>query len=314
MRRSLPVLAVVLAVLALPACSFAAHRGSTTTTSSGSSWTSGPAHRGSGVSATETRSVAAFRHIEGGDTIHFDVRIGTPQALTLSGDDNLLAFVRTEVGDDTLKVTMEPGSYEMKSELRLEIVVPSLESCDLGGAGGARIAGLDGGDLRLEVSGVRRLEASGRVNTLAAEASGAAELSAAGVTAQQASLEVSGTARASCTTARLKWATLSGASSASIVGLESGEPRLTLTGTSVLTTAGKVESLDADLSGASQLTGGELHAGRARFELSGTSHALIHATEDLTADLSGAARLTYGGKPARLRTHATGTSSVKALP
>ncbi len=315
MRRSLLLLATVLAVLALPACFFVIEHDSTTTSRShGSSWSSGPEHVGSGVAAHETRTLAAFTQVKGGDTVVFDVRLGSPATLTVHGDDNLLAFVRTEVEGGKLEVSMEPGSYAVKNPLRVEIVMPSLESCAMHGAGESRVEGLDGHDLRLEVTGTRRLTASGRVAALEAHVSGAAALAAADLRARELELDMSGTARASTVAARMDKAQLSGATDAHVVGLEAGQTHVTLSGTSEMTLEGRAEALEAGLSGATRLHGANLHVQRARLDLSGTAQAGVHATEDLEAEVSGAAKLTYGGQPVRLRTRATGAGSVKALP
>lgn len=313
MRRSQLVLAAVLAGLSLPACFIVVEHGSSTTRSRGSSWSSGPEHVGSGVAAHETRALSAFTQVEGGDTLTFDVRVGTPASVTVHGDDNLLVFVHTDVEDGRLAVSMESGSYDVRNELRVELVMPGLESCTMGGAGETRIQGLDGRDLRLEVNGTRRLTASGHVATLAAEVTGAAVLAADDLRARELALNVSGTARATVVAERMGKVSSTGASGVHVRGLDGGQTHVTLAGTSDMTLDGRVEAIEAHLTGATHLRG-NLQVQRARMHLSGTSQAQVNATEELEAEVSGASQLTYGGSPERLRTRATGAGSVKASP
>jgi hypothetical protein len=82
---------------------------------------SAPYEQGSGTLASETRALPGFHAVSATRGIEVSVSAGESSAATVSGDDNLLAHVTTEVADGTLVVAVE-GSIETRSPLRVEVV------------------------------------------------------------------------------------------------------------------------------------------------------------------------------------------------
>lgn len=155
-----------------------------------------PEHRGSGTPATESREVPEFARIEAGGAIQLDVRIGSPRAVVVQADDNLIGHLRTDVEDGALRLSMRPGSYETRTPMRVEVVTPVLSHLVLDGAAKAKVAGLAGGSLAVDASGAADLELLGRVDLLTAKLSGAAELEGFGLEALRADLEIDGAGEA----------------------------------------------------------------------------------------------------------------------
>src|SRR4051794_35924259 len=64
---------------------------------------------GSGVSASQARTVGAFKriHAEGAAVIDVEVRDGLAHTVEVRSDDNLLKSVRTEVVGDSLEISLE---------------------------------------------------------------------------------------------------------------------------------------------------------------------------------------------------------------
>ena len=119
---------------------------------------------GSGAAMTETRSVGAFTRVElaGGATVH--VHPGSPQAVTVSGDDNIVPLVTTRVENGTLVVDQEKNrDFATREPLVVDIRAPGLTASVLSGAGSMTVDG---------VSGLGSLDVAGAVLGLHADVSG----------------------------------------------------------------------------------------------------------------------------------------------
>jgi len=108
----------------------------------------------------------------------------------------------------------------------------------------------------------------------------------------------------------LKGLTVSGASSATLTGLDAPALRLTVSGASHVTASGTADRLDIDCSGASQVHARGLTAKTVKADVSGASTAEVHATEEVEADASGASTVRYAGSPARVKERPSGASSI----
>lgn len=170
----------------------------------------GAAVRGSGVAATDERTLADFDRIEVGGSLLVDVHVGGAPRVVLTGDDNLLPLVRTDVRGGTLHV--EPKERIRPTErIRIEVTARALDGLGVSGsstvtASGVRSAAFhaavsgsgeltaDGtfGDLTCSVSGSGGLALRGPARTVDASVSGSGELDLLEVPARAAEVTVSG--------------------------------------------------------------------------------------------------------------------------
>ncbi|HEY6053958.1 MAG TPA: DUF2807 domain-containing protein [Gaiellaceae bacterium] len=128
---------------------------------------------GSGAAMTETRSVGAFTRVElaGGATVH--VHPGSPQAVTVSGDDNIVPLVTTRVENGTLVVDQEKNrNFATHEPLVVDVRAPGLTASVLSGAGSMTVDGVSGPTFTAEVSGLGSLDVAGAVLGLHADVSG----------------------------------------------------------------------------------------------------------------------------------------------
>lgn len=133
-----------------------------------------PARSGSGTLASVERALPDFDRIELRSAENLEVRIGPKAALKLSGDDNLLDLIETRVEAGKLLVDAR-GSYRTKTPIRVEVQLPRLAALELLGSADARIEGLAGGTLDLELNGSGSIEASGEVEDLDVEVNGSGD-------------------------------------------------------------------------------------------------------------------------------------------
>lgn len=171
--------------------------------------------RGSGVSETERRSVEAFDRVDVGGNIDVEIEVGPATGVTLTGDDNLLPIVETEVREGTLHLRPRE-EVDPRAGMRATITTPSLEAASIGGSGEVRIRGVradafdagvrgsgsmvaDGsfGDLTVEVSGSGELALSGSADRVDALVTGSGEIDLVEVRARTAHVRVTGSGDAS---------------------------------------------------------------------------------------------------------------------
>lgn len=116
-----------------------------------------PTVRGSGTPAVETRALPPFTGVTMGGDLNVDVRIGTPQRVAVSADDNLLRRVKTAVRSGTLRITT-PGSFSAVTPMRVAITVPYVDALRLSGTGAMLATGSTPTlDAKLDGTGAMRL-------------------------------------------------------------------------------------------------------------------------------------------------------------
>ena len=151
----------------------------------------GPRIKGSGDLQSETRDVSEFERIKLSGSFDVSVKVGQPQSLKVTFDDNLLDNVVTKVRGRTLRIYSE-DSYSSHYDCRVEITVPKLEDVSLSGSGDIEIRDLDGGDFSVSVSGSGNIRADGKVDELEISVSGSGDIDARDLEAVDAYVTVSG--------------------------------------------------------------------------------------------------------------------------
>lgn len=148
--------------------------------------------RGSGVSKTEDRTVADFQRLVVEGSPGVSIRVGEAKALTVSGDDNLVPWVTTQVQDGTLTIGIRPGSYSARQRLTVLVSVPALESVRVRGSSDVEAAGLAGGSFAIEIHGSGNVRASGKVDRLEVGVSGSGDVRLDDLESREAQISVAG--------------------------------------------------------------------------------------------------------------------------
>jgi len=147
--------------------------------------------RGSGVEASEVRSVAAFEQLNVGGPFVVTVEVGPETRVEVKGDDNIVPEVRTEVKGETLDIGLS-GSHSLKLPLTVIITTPSLVEVDAEGAATVAVRGIQAERFEVDLSGASTAELSGVTTTLDAEAAGASTLRAQALVAEVAEVDAAG--------------------------------------------------------------------------------------------------------------------------
>lgn len=148
--------------------------------------------KGSGVTASETRTVPTFTAVELAGTNEMTVQVGQPQHVVVQADNNLLDQVGTEVHAGVLVVS-DRGSFTSRSPMSVVVTVPSLRSATLSGTGQLMLTGVAANTFTARLPGTGTLVASGRATRIDASVSGDGAIRLESLLATDATVTVGGT-------------------------------------------------------------------------------------------------------------------------
>ena len=199
---------------------------------------SGDPVQGNGILKEENRHLgpAAFSRIEIDAPVNTRITVGSPAALTLKGDANLLRYVRSDIRNNTLHIyTDEHVDLNLRKNMSAIITLPALTDFDASGAGSHDISGtIQSEEFNLELSGASSLTISEmQVRSFGAALSGATSLNLRSGTVGHGKYEVSGTGdiRAFGVTHQVARIDLSGAADAELTVTGTLEVEISGTGT-----------------------------------------------------------------------------------
>lgn len=150
----------------------------------------GPAVAGSGVSTSETRPVAAFDAIDLSGNFDVVVEAGRTRSVVITGEDNLVPLVRTEVRNGTLHIDRE-RDFRTHQDIRIAISVERLHGLLSGGSSDVVVRNVRSPAFDLGVSGSSELTANGEFGDLDISLAGSGEIRMDG-TADDIDASVSG--------------------------------------------------------------------------------------------------------------------------
>jgi hypothetical protein len=188
--------------------------------------------RGSGVLVTDRRELAPFARVElaGANTVV--VNVGAPQSVAVTGDDNLVGRVTTDVRSGRLVID-NTGNFTTQAPMRVEVSVPSVDGVELGGAGTVTVEGVTSADFSAELAGEGTLVVSGTVQRVTAVLAGAGTLDLHDLVATESTAHLQGTGTIRVHATSTLHATLTGTGTI----LYRGDPNVTMhnTGTGTVT-------------------------------------------------------------------------------
>lgn len=146
---------------------------------------------GSGRPATLDRQVGSFHGVRVDGATEVDIVAGKAAKVVVHGDDNIAPFVETNVANGVLRISLE-GSYATKTDLRVEIAVPSLDRIDLNGSGNIHIHSYRGDEFAIAISGSGNVDADGAAKRISVDLSGSGNVDLRMLEAQAADVEIDG--------------------------------------------------------------------------------------------------------------------------
>ena len=145
--------------------------------------------------AEQTRSVAAFTTVSNTGPVSVHIEVGKAQSVTVSGGDELVGDLLTEVVGNELKVHMRHDTTNFNSHrdsLRVTITVPQLTAFTMAGAGETVITHMSGDSLDVRFGGAGSFKADGSVRNLTLNIGGVGSIDARELHAESATVHVGG--------------------------------------------------------------------------------------------------------------------------
>ena len=147
--------------------------------------------RGSGTSATESRTVPAFTGIEIKNSASVQVDVGPATTVAVTSDDNLVPLVKTRVEGDTLEIYAHQ-SLQPTDGIKVRITTPSLQAVSILGSGRIRACGIKADIFSVNVSGAGDITAEGTVNRCSVTVEGAGHIKASDLVAHDCTVKIEG--------------------------------------------------------------------------------------------------------------------------
>ncbi len=286
---------------------------------------------GSGSPAMKAWDIAGFTSVQIRTSFRADIKKGTGFKVTTTADDNVLPHIQVVKEGPTLKISLDRGSYRLKSPLKAEITLPTLVGLDISGASKGMLKGFQSErELSLKISGSSELEGRIAVESGDFKVDGSSTLSLVG-SAQSARVSAHGSSQLKLGEFLLKQAQidLEGASTVQITVKSDALFKANLSGASTLKGSIQAKEIELDLDGASEASlkgmandakirahgaSGVKIAGlvlqNADIKLSGGCHATVDTKGKLVYELSSASSLKYLGDPTTLDGSTSGASSI----
>jgi hypothetical protein len=201
-----------------------------------------PAIKGSGVAKEETRILEAFHALEAGSVLQVTVAVtkGAKPGLKISGDDNLVPLVESELRDGTLILrNKDHSNFSPKLPLLVEVITGELDGVEASGvsqvtvkagskvdqftagaSGAARVAveGLETKKAIVSTSGASNVVLKGTAESLKADAAGASQVKAEELKVEDAEVSISGASGIAVHASKSVGGDVSGASQLNLYG------------------------------------------------------------------------------------------------
>jgi hypothetical protein len=144
-----------------------------------------------GPTTTQTRDVDAFTRLKAEDEVDVNLHVGESRHVRVRAGEKVIDDIRTDVRDGTLYVSYDGPSIR-EGRLLVEVSAPAVDALAITGAADVRVDGLAADAFDIRVSGAGDVEATGRVQRLEVDISGAGDADLADLRAAEARVELSG--------------------------------------------------------------------------------------------------------------------------
>jgi hypothetical protein len=150
-----------------------------------------PKVKGSGINKTEKRTLAPFTSLEVNCHGSIQVRFQEQKNVEITGDDNIVPLLTTEVRNDTLYIQASK-EYDPHDKLQIIVSIPNLKRFVFTGAGQANLSNVKNDRLEIVMNGAGELLASGETKEADIALNGAGSVEAKNLHAVNAKVNSTG--------------------------------------------------------------------------------------------------------------------------
>ena len=173
---------------------------------------------GSGIAATQARSLPPFTGVELAGDNNVVVRSGARQSVTVHADSNLLGRVTTRVSSGTLVIGTVPGALNARSPMFVTVSVPSLRALTVQGSGNISVTEINSPSLVVRLPGSGTVHASGTAARLDVGIAGSGTALLSQLVARDATASIEGSGSIILTVTHRLNANISGSGSILFMG------------------------------------------------------------------------------------------------
>jgi hypothetical protein len=168
---------------------------------------------------SETRNVSGFSSISLEGSGSLVIEQGDAESLTVTGDDNLLSHIETEVRGGTLVLGEKSGvRIGPSQDIIFRVTLRKLDNLDVSGSGSAQARGLQNAKMNIGISGSGNVSAEGSGDDLDVTISGSGRFRGDTLKSKRTRVDISGSGSAVVAAADTLDATISGSGSIEYVG------------------------------------------------------------------------------------------------
>jgi len=145
----------------------------------------------SGNTATESRGVAGYSQIQLLSSEDITILQGDSYSMTITGDSNMLPYIKTELHDNVLVVSND--KCNCGKQTKIEITVPKLNKMEIFGAGDVEFPeDFQFNDFTLNLSGAGDVAIKGKADNLEITLNGAGDIDAKNLKADNVRISING--------------------------------------------------------------------------------------------------------------------------
>jgi len=155
----------------------------------------GPTVSGNGHVTTENRDVGGgFSRITLSGSGRVVIDQGGTESVTVTADDNILSYVKTEVEGTTLVLGQKGGTFMLSPsrDIVFRVTLRNLDALNISGSGAAELRGFRGSSLNVGISGSGEAAVDGEVEDLRVTVSGSGRFRGEGLQSRRARVDISG--------------------------------------------------------------------------------------------------------------------------
>jgi len=171
----------------------ASSKPSTPSPSASASSSAAPAASGSsGPSAGPSdahRTVDPFTEVHVSNSLEADIDIGPQAPLDLTGDDEIIKAVKTDVSGGVLTIKLPSGSFHMEKPLKVHVVVPKITALKADTSATIVASSLASDGLKVEVETSATVTVGGTCKKLEAKTATSAKLDAGALVCEEATID-----------------------------------------------------------------------------------------------------------------------------
>ncbi len=146
---------------------------------------------GSGIKDSVDRDLSYFSSVNTDTVANITITAGEAQSVQITGDDNIIPYVKTIVSNGVLNIYSSVSFYPVQA-LNINITMNNLESISNSGVGNIEIRNINSQKMVIENDGVGNIYASGRVLELNAANDGVGNLNLQNLESREAVADLSG--------------------------------------------------------------------------------------------------------------------------